>query len=213
MKSSTNSLGPSSTKTPVLRMPRVTRSEFGLMQSTLRAIQSHPKLELQIMATGMHLDPQHGDPLSAFRDSGFQPDAIIPWPSSSKSPSATAQFTGRAIASLAKEFQELKPDIILMVGDRVEAFAAASAAHISQIPIAHVHGGDRALGQIDDSLRHAITKLAHIHFPATRKSADRIAKVGEDTWRIRLVGSPGIDGITTDAWSFDQCRDYLKGKN
>jgi len=180
-----------------------TRAEFGLMQSTLRAIQSHPKLELQIMATGMHLDPQHGDPLSAFRDSGFQPDAIIPWPSSSKSPSATAQFTGRAIASLAKEFQELKPDIILMVGDRVEAFAAASAAHISQIPIAHVHGGDRALGQIDDSLRHAITKLAHLHLPATKESAQRIENLGEQKFRIHTVGSPALDDITGDLapWS------------
>jgi UDP-hydrolysing UDP-N-acetyl-D-glucosamine 2-epimerase len=99
--------------------------------------------------------------------------------------------------------------MVLLVGDRVEAFAAASAAHISQIPLAHVHGGDRALGQIDDSLRHAITKLSHIHFPATRQSARRIQRMGEDKWRIKFVGSPGIDGITADVLSFSALENEL----
>ncbi|HEV8606504.1 MAG TPA: UDP-N-acetylglucosamine 2-epimerase [Tepidisphaeraceae bacterium] len=171
-----------------------TRAEFGLMESTLRAIQSHPKLQLQLIATGMHLDRAHGQPLSAIREAGFKPNITIPWPSS-KSPSSTAQSTGRAIASLSSAFQKLKPHIILIVGDRVEAFAAASTAHISQIPIAHIHGGDRALGQVDDSLRHAITKLSHIHLPATKESANRIAKLGEDRFRIQLVGSPANDNI------------------
>jgi UDP-hydrolysing UDP-N-acetyl-D-glucosamine 2-epimerase len=89
----------------------------------------------------------------------------------------------------------LKPDVVLVVGDRVEAFAAASAAHIAQIVVAHVHGGDRAEGVIDDSLRHAITKLSHIHFPATAASRDRIIRLGEDAGRVHLVGTPGIDGI------------------
>jgi GDP/UDP-N,N'-diacetylbacillosamine 2-epimerase (hydrolysing) len=119
---------------------------------------------------------------------------VVPWPPS-KSPNLTALGTGQATAALAQAFVKLKPEVVLIVGDRVEAFAAASAAHISQIPIAHIHGGDRALGQIDDSLRHAITKLSHIHFAATKQSAHRIAQLGEDQFRIHRVGSPALDGI------------------
>jgi len=96
---------------------------------------------------------------------------------------------------LAKAFEALEADVVLVVGDRVEAFAGATAGHLSGRVVAHVHGGDRALGQVDDALRHAITKLAHVHFPATASSAERIEKLGEDRWRIHRVGSPGIDGI------------------
>ena len=180
------------------------RAEFGLMQSTLRAIQNHPKLTLQIIATGMHLDPAHGKPLSAI--TGFPPALIVPW-RRSKSAAQTAHSTGRAVSSLADAFSKLKPQIVIVVGDRVEAFAAASAAHICQIPIAHVHGGDRALGQIDDSLRHAITRLSHIHFPATPQSAGRIAAMGEDRFRIHLVGSPAIDLIMEEAWDWPESPD------
>jgi len=95
----------------------------------------------------------------------------------------------------------LKTDIVLVVGDRVEAFAAAAAGHVGGRIVAHIHGGDRALGQVDDSLRHAITKLAHLHFPATVASQQRILKLGEDPWRVHRVGSPGIDGITQQAAS------------
>jgi len=172
------------------------RAEFGLMESTLRAIQKHPKLELQIVATGMHLDSQHGRPLSAIWAAGFRADVIVAWSASSKSsPNATAKCTGQAIAEMAQAFRKLRPEIILVVGDRVEAFAAASASHVGQIPIAHIHGGDRALGQIDDSVRHSITKLSHIHFPATKQSAARIGKLGEQSFRIHRVGSPALDGI------------------
>jgi len=186
------------------------RAEFGLMQSTLRAIQNHPRLHLQIIATGMHLDPQHGKPLSALHNAVFKPNLTIPWPAA-KTPILTTMSTGQAIAALAKAFKKLNTDIVVIVGDRVEAFAAASAAHISQFPIAHIHGGDRALGQIDDSLRHAISKLSHIHFPATRQSARRIAQLGEDKWRIKQVGSPGVDGITEDVLPFSRIENGVPG--
>src|SRR2546421_5987368 len=186
------------------------RAEFGLMRSTLRAIQSHPKLKLQIIATGMHLDPTHGEPLDAIRKANIKPTPTVPWPAAS-SANSTAAATGKATAVLAEAFKKLKPDIVLIVGDRVEAFAAASAAHISQILIAHIHGGDRALGQIDDSLRHAITKLSHIHFPATRQSARRIARLGEDNWRVKLVGSPGVDRITDNLVPFSLIQNDLPG--
>ncbi len=103
------------------------------------------------------------------------------------------------MAGIAAALEELDSDIVLVVGDRVEAFAAAAAGHISGRAVAHVHGGDRAAGQVDDALRHAITKLSHIHFPATAQSALRLLKLGEDPWRIKRVGSPGIDGITREA--------------
>jgi GDP/UDP-N,N'-diacetylbacillosamine 2-epimerase (hydrolysing) len=178
-----------------------TRAEFGLMQSTLRAIQSHPALRLQLIVTGMHLDRTRGRSVDAIRASGWEIDRILPWgPSASQT--ETAIETGRATASLAKVFAELRSEIVLVVGDRVEAFAAASAAHISGRVVAHVHGGDRAMGLVDDALRHAITKLAHIHFPATVESAERIARLGEDPWRIHRVGSPGLDDLSdAEPWS------------
>ncbi len=173
-----------------------TRAEFGLMRSVLEVIRAHPKLELQFIATGMHLDRSRGRSIDQIRDEGFRIDAVVPWPEKDLSARATAVATGKAIAHLADKFEKLGSDVVLVVGDRVEPFAAASASHISGRIVAHVHGGDRALGIVDDSLRHAITKLAHVHFPATRASALRIARLGEDPWRIIRAGSPGLDGIT-----------------
>jgi UDP-hydrolysing UDP-N-acetyl-D-glucosamine 2-epimerase len=148
----------------------------------------------------MHLDPTHGDGLASIHEAGFKVDRVIPWPcDSGRNRLTTAQNTGRATADLAAAFSELRTDVVVVVGDRVEAFAAATAAHLSGLPLAHVHGGDRAAGQVDDSLRHAISKLAHLHFPATKQSALRLAKMGEDGWRIHRAGSPGVDGIRAKA--------------
>jgi UDP-hydrolysing UDP-N-acetyl-D-glucosamine 2-epimerase len=181
-----------------------TRAEFGLMRSTLCAIEDTPSLQLEIVATGMHLDPLHGDGLAAIADAGFDLRGIVTWPGGSgDDPTIHAMNTGQAIAGLAETFKKRKSDIVLVVGDRVEAFAAAAAGHLSQRAVAHVHGGDRALGQIDDSLRHAITKLAHVHFPATAQSARRIARLGEEQWRIHQVGSPGNDDIVELAERFE----------
>lgn len=179
-----------------------TRAEFGLMARTLSAIAAHPLLKLQIVATGMHLDRSRGYSLDDIASAGFRVDATVPWPETAgggAGSSALAVTTGEAMAGLAKAYDKLKSDVVLVVGDRVEAFAAAAAAHVGGRCLAHVHGGDRALGLIDDALRHAITKLAHVHFPATAASAARLVKLGEDTWRVRRVGSPGIDGIVADA--------------
>lgn len=172
------------------------------MRNVLRAIADHPKLKLQLIATGMHLDPAHGDTLKTIRCDGWPIDRVVPWPpGSGEDRFTTARNTGLATARLADAFRELKSDFVLIVGDRVEAFAAATAAHLSGIPVAHVHGGDRAAGQVDDALRHAITKLAHIHFPATRQSAARVRELGENASRIHLAGSPGLDRIRSDAAS------------
>lgn len=172
-----------------------TRAEFGLMESTLRAIQSHPTLRLSIVATGMHLDRRHGRTVDEIRRRGWAVDATVPWRGE------VAEATGLATAGIAKALDRLEADVVLVVGDRVEALAGAVAGHLSGRLVAHVHGGDRALGQVDDALRHAITKLAHVHFAATAESAARIRKLGEDGWRIYQVGSPGIDDIRQSAAS------------
>ncbi len=153
----------------------------------------------------MHLDPSRGKSVDAIGAAGFKFDQIIPWKAGGDgSQKDAAVQTGRAISALASAFEEMGTKIVLVVGDRVEAFAAAAAGHISGRVVAHVHGGDRALGLIDDSLRHAITKLAHVHFPATATSAARIRKLGENGWRVHRVGSPGLDGIKAEAATWTQ---------
>ena len=177
-----------------------TRAEFGLMRSVLRSIAAHSRLNLQIIVTGMHLDPAHGGGLGAIERDGWKIDRVVPWQcGSGKNPITNARNTGLAVAGLADACAELATDIAIIVGDRVEAFAAATAGHVSGIAVAHIHGGDRAAGQVDDSLRHAITKLAHIHFPATKQSAERIFRLGEERWRIVRAGSPGLDEIRSAA--------------
>ncbi len=171
-----------------------TRAEYGLMRTTLAAIRSEAALELQLIATGVHLDPSRGHTV----DQLDQIDAIVPWPVATR-PTSLAAATGRASADMAEALERLSTDVVLLVGDRVEALAAAMAGHLSNRIVAHVHGGDRAAGQADDAMRHAITKLAHLHFPATPASADRVLKLGEDRWRIHQCGTPGIDGIAEEA--------------
>jgi GDP/UDP-N,N'-diacetylbacillosamine 2-epimerase (hydrolysing) len=183
-----------------------TRAEFGLMQTVLKAIQADARLQLQIVVTGMHLDRRHGRTIDEIRKENWPIDAVVDWPKQSR-----ASATGLAISHLTKVFERLKPEIVLIVGDRVEAFAAATAAHLCDIAVAHVHGGDRALGQMDDSLRHAISKLAHVHFPATKQSARRLEKMGEDKWRIHCMGSPGLDGVAKAAASSSQIRTEFPG--
>lgn len=171
-----------------------TRAEFGLMRTALQAIRSHPALELQLIATGMHLSRAHGHTVTQIYREGFEIDARVAW-RASMNVDEHAIAAADATAKLAFAFRDLNPEVVLVCGDRVEAFAAASAAHIGGRIVAHVHGGDRALGQVDDALRHAISKLSHIHLPATRQSAQRLYKMGEDRWRIHRVGTPGLDGI------------------
>jgi UDP-hydrolysing UDP-N-acetyl-D-glucosamine 2-epimerase len=175
-----------------------TRAEFGLMETTLRAIQQHPDLRLQIVATGMHLDARSGRSVDRLRDEGWTIDAQVPWPTTQDA-SALAAATGQATAGFAVSFGKLLSDIVLVVGDRVEALAAATAGHLSELVVAHVHGGDRATGQADDAMRHAITKLSHLHFPATPQSAQRLTRLGEEPDRIHGFGSPGLDGIAEQA--------------
>ncbi|ELY33797.1 UDP-N-acetyl-D-glucosamine 2-epimerase [Natrialba magadii ATCC 43099] len=162
----------------------------------MEAIQNHDDLTLSIVATGMHLSPQHGMTVEKIREDGFSIDREVLMQLSGDSETAMAKSLGIGTASLADAFESLDPDVVLLLGDRDEALAGALAASHMNIPVAHVHGGDSAHGaMIDESIRHAITKFSHIHFPASERSAERIKKLGEESWRITIAGAPGLDDI------------------
>lgn len=173
-----------------------TRAEYGLLYPVMQAIQKHPKLDLSIIATGMHLSPEHGYTMKEIENDGFKVDVAVDMLLSNDTGASMSKSLGIGIIGITQALEQLKPDIVLVLGDRDEPFAGAIAASHMNIPIAHIHGGDSTTGGcIDESIRHSITKFAHIHFPATKESAARIEKLGEETWRIHTVGAPGLDTI------------------
>lgn len=174
-----------------------TRAEYGMLYPVLKAIATKPELKLCLIATGMHLSHEFGYTVQDIEKDSFKIDARIDMLLSSDTPGAMVKSVGIGIMGMAQAWEQLKPDIILVLGDRVEPLAAAIAGAYMNIAVAHIHGGD-ICGNIDEPARHAITKLAHIHFPATVKSAERIIKMGEDKWRVHMVGSPALDVILNE---------------
>jgi UDP-hydrolysing UDP-N-acetyl-D-glucosamine 2-epimerase len=171
-----------------------TRAEFGLLKPVMLAIAARPDLELAVIASGAHLI----SPALTFREvkASFNIAEVVPMQLAGKTGRAEdAEALGRGVARFTRAFEKLRPDWVLVLGDRIEAFAAAAAASVAGYAVAHIHGGDRAEGVADEAMRHAITKLAHLHLPATQQSADRIQKMGEPRERVRVVGSPAIDGL------------------
>jgi len=174
-----------------------TRAEYGILYLVLKAIDARPNLRLSLVVTGMHLSHEFGYTVREIEGDGFKIDARVDMLLSSDTPGAMARSVGLGIIGMAQAWEQLKPDIILLLGDRVEPLAATIAAAYMNIPVAHIHGGD-VCGNIDNPARHAITKFAHIHFPATKKSAERIVRIGEEEWRVHIVGSPGLDMILSE---------------
>jgi GDP/UDP-N,N'-diacetylbacillosamine 2-epimerase (hydrolysing) len=173
-----------------------TRAEYGILKPVMEAIKSEPELELSIIVTGMHLLQEFGNTAQEIENDGFEAYARVDMLSENDTPAAMAESVGRGIIGMAGVWEKLKPDVILVLGDRAEALAGAVSGAYMNIPVAHIHGGDACTGgNIDDSNRYAITKFAHIHFPATEKSKKRIEKLGEDPGHIHMTGSPAIDGI------------------
>ncbi len=172
-----------------------TRAEYGLLRSLLRAVDGHPRLSLRVIATGSHLLRAFGATAKEITRDGFTIAARVRLQDGGDDAAREAEGVGRAVAGLAKAFTRLDPDVVVVLGDRVEAMAGALATVCSRRILAHIHGGDVAPGDIDDSLRHAITKLAHVHFPATRQSARRIERLGEEAERIHPVGSLAMDEL------------------
>lgn len=170
-----------------------TRAEYGLMRETLLAANRHPKLSLEIAVTGMHLMPQFGLTINEIKKDKFKIHRIeAVYEKDNKE--SMAKFIGDFSLKFTKLVKSIKPDIILVQGDRAEMLAAATVGAYLTIPVAHTHGGDVTM-TVDEFARHAITKLAHIHFPATQKSARRIIKMGENPKNIFVVGAPGLDSI------------------
>lgn len=170
-----------------------TRADYGLMQSTLREIERDPSLELELAVTGMHLMETFGRTEKEVEGDGFKfhvLDAIY----ERDDRESMARFVGRLILLLTAMAQEQRPDVILLLGDRGEMLACAVVGAYLGIPVAHIHGGDVS-STVDDSVRHAISKLANIHFAATTRSRERLLKMGEEPWRIFVVGAPGLDSI------------------
>ncbi len=170
------------------------RADFGLLKPVMRAVAEHPDLELLVIAAGSHLI----SPAQTFYDvkHNFPVTDTVPMQVAGRVGRAEdAEATAKGISRFTRSFTGHAPDWVVVLGDRIEAFAAAAAASIGGWPVAHIHGGDRAEGVADEGLRHAITKLSHLHFPATEQSAQRIIRMGELPARVHVVGSPAIDGL------------------
>ena len=172
-----------------------TRAEYGLLRWVMDGIKKSDKLELQVIATGMHLSPEFGMTIGDIERDGFQVDRKLEMLLSSDTPVGVTKSTGLAIISFADAFNELSPDIVMVLGDRFELLAASTAALMARIPIAHLHGGETTEGAFDEAIRHSITKMSHLHFVAADPYKQRVIQLGENPNYVFNVGGLGIDNI------------------
>lgn len=171
------------------------RAEYGLLHWVMKGIQEDPALELQVIATGMHLSPEFGLTWRVIENEGFRIDARVEMLLSSDSAIGVAKSIGLGVIGFADALDRLRPDILLVLGDRFEILAAVQAALVARIPVAHIAGGDTTEGAFDEAIRHSITKMSHIHLVTNEDAARRVRQLGENPRHIHLVGSPGIDQI------------------
>ena len=173
-----------------------TRAEYGLLYWIIKGIHEDPSLQLQLIVTGMHLMPEFGMTVKVIKKDGFPVAEKVEMPLSSDTEEAIATSMGTGMIGFAKAYERLKPDILLVLGDRFEILSAVSAAVPFRIPVAHIHGGETTEGAMDELFRHAITKMSHIHFTATEKYADRVIQMGENPDNVFCYGAPGLDNIS-----------------
>jgi len=171
------------------------RAEYGLLYWLMKEIQVSPDMDLQVVVTGMHLSPEFGLTYRTIEEDGFRIDAKVEMLLSSDTPVGIAKSIGLGTIGFADAFERLKPDIVVLLGDRFEIFSAAQAALVARIPVAHLHGGESTEGAIDEAFRHAITKMAHLHFTATEEYRARVIQLGEDPQRVFCVGAAALDNI------------------
>jgi UDP-hydrolysing UDP-N-acetyl-D-glucosamine 2-epimerase len=185
------------TAAPLRRIGVVTvsRSDWGHLLPVLEAMRRAPDLQTVLFVAGMHLSPEFGLTVREIETKGFPIAERVPMLESADTPEAVAKATGRGVAGFGDAFARQRPDLVLLLGDRFEMLAAAVAALPFALPVAHVHGGEVSEGAVDNQIRHAITKLAHLHFASAAPHARRIAAMGEEPWRIHTVGAPGLDRI------------------
>lgn len=172
-----------------------TRAEYGLLYWLMKEIQSDEELALQIIATGQHLSPEFGLTYKNIEADGFAINAKVEMLLSSDSPVGIAKSIGLGTAGFADVLDRLKPDIMVLLGDRFEALSAAQAAMVLRIPIAHIHGGETTEGAVDEAIRHSITKMSQIHFVSEPEYRKRVVQLGENPKRVFEVGAVGIDNI------------------
>lgn len=172
----------------------VSRSDYGLYRPILRRIQASTALRLQLFVSGSHLSPYHGNTYLDILKDGY-PFIPIPITPAADTPGAIAGTMGFAVSAFAQVYSMAPPDILLVLGDRYEMFAAAAAAVPLNIPIAHIHGGELSYGAIDEVFRHSMTKMAHLHFASHEQAGVRIRQMGEEPWRVHVVGAPGLDDL------------------
>ena len=175
----------------------VSRSDYGHLRPVLEALRRAPDLELLLLVAGMHLASEFGLTVRDIEADGFPISARVEMLGGGDTPEAVAAATGRGVAGFGEAFARLRPDVVVALGDRFEMLAAAVAALPFALPVAHIHGGEVSEGAMDNQIRHAITKLAHLHFASAEPHARRIAAMGEEPWRIHTVGAPGLDRLAT----------------
>lgn len=173
----------------------VARSDYGIYLPILRQIQADTDLRLHLIVAGMHLSPEFGLTVRDIEADGFTVDERIEMLLSSDSAEGVAKSIGLGIIGFAQAYSRTLPDILLILGDRFEMLAAAAAALPFTIPLAHLHGGETTEGAIDESIRHAITKMAHLHFVATAAYGQRVMQMGEEAWRVTVSGAPSLDNL------------------
>ncbi len=172
-----------------------TRAEYGLLYWLMKEISADKDLCLQIIATGMHLSPEFGDTYQQIERDGFIIDKKVHMLLSSDSKVGIGKSMGLGMIGFSDAFNDLSPDLIVLLGDRFEIFSASSAAMVAKIPVAHIHGGESTEGAFDESIRHSITKMSHLHFTATEEYKNRVIQLGEQPERVFNVGGLGVDNI------------------
>lgn len=172
-----------------------TRADYGLLYWLMKLIQDDPELELRLIVTGMHLSPEFGLTYQVIEEDGFNISEKVEMLLSSDTSVGITKSVGLATIGFADTLDRLKPDILVLLGDRYEVLAAAQAALIARIPIAHIGGGDTTEGAYDEAIRHSVTKMSHMHFVTNVQAAERVRQLGENPEQIYVVGSPGLDQI------------------
>jgi UDP-hydrolysing UDP-N-acetyl-D-glucosamine 2-epimerase len=173
----------------------VARSDYGIYLPVLRKIHADPALQLYLIVTGMHLSPEFGLTVKVIEADGFEISERIEMSLSSDTPEGIAKSMGLGTIGFAQAYGRLRPDILLVLGDRFEMHAAVVASLPFKIPVAHIHGGESTEGAIDEAIRHSITKMSHVHFVATEVYARRVIQMGEEPWRVIVSGAPSLDNV------------------
>ncbi len=171
------------------------RAEYGLLRWIMEGIRTTPGLELQVIATGMHLSPEFGMTYGEIEKDGFSIDRKVEMLLSSDTPVGLAKSMGLGLIGFGDALEQLQPDMMLVLGDRFEIFSAVAAALVARIPVAHAHGGETTEGAFDEPIRHSITKMSHLHFVAADEYRKRVIQLGEQPDRVFVVGGLGIDSI------------------